>query len=249
VIQGDVRFNRSRVNHAPPACVTHGPSPPCFTCVQFALSHAGSALLHHRPSSSLLHLCRVNGLSANSEPATLPVSQSCNAPSRIGVVRSYISAPLMYHASPLPLGPYTIFFYRKDFVRESMPFCVNLPCGWASHDPPSSLTRLHRIFFPPDPHYCNIYHTILVMAISCKGQPPPLYLSRATRPLACWSNVRSTPRPSASRVPPSCITAPPPSGYPPRVNPIIGNSTSNHFGAQGTLNPEVAPSGSLTGHG
>ena len=29
--------------------------------------------------------------------------------------------------------------------------------------------------FPPTPHYCNIYHTILAVAISCKGQLVTLF--------------------------------------------------------------------------
>ena len=39
--------------------------------------------------------------------------------------------------------------------------------------PPPPCHRLHYCAvqcFPPTPRYCNIYHTILAMAISCKGQ-------------------------------------------------------------------------------
>jgi len=55
-------------------------------------------------------------------------------------------------------------------VHEPINILCKHPSVWASHFPPSSPTRLRNILFPPEPLYCNIYRTILRMAISCKGQ-------------------------------------------------------------------------------
>ena len=71
------------------------------------------------------------------------------------------------------LGLYKILFYFEAFVHTSMIFCANTSFVWAPHPPPLSPTRLLNILFLPNPLHLNIYNTIFVMAITCKGQPPP----------------------------------------------------------------------------
>jgi len=59
--------------------------------------------------------------------------------------------------------------YFEAFVHESIIFFANTPFAWAPHYPPSSPTLLRTIAYPSDPpFYYNIYHALLVMAISCK---------------------------------------------------------------------------------
>jgi len=67
----------------------------------------------------------------------------------------------------LSLGLYKIVFYFKPYLHESMIFFANTTFVWAPHFPPSSHTPLRSIVVPL---YFNVYHTILLMTISCKCQ-------------------------------------------------------------------------------
>jgi len=60
-------------------------------------------------------------------------------------------------------------FYVEAVVHTSILFFANTSLF---EYPTRPLYRPHdcAIVFPPDPLCCNIYHMILVMAISCKGQ-------------------------------------------------------------------------------
>jgi len=65
---------------------------------------------------------------------------------------------------------YTILFHFKDFMWESMILSLLPPTCKPYHI--TILLHHHcAIYAPPtDPPFYNIHHTILVIAISCKGQ-------------------------------------------------------------------------------
>ena len=91
----------------------------------------------------------------------------------IYIYYTYLSFHSKAHACECPeleFGLYKILFYFWAFVHESIQFFPHAPFVQAAHPTPSSPTRLRNIMFPPDPSFCNIYNTILAMAISCKGQ-------------------------------------------------------------------------------
>jgi len=67
-------------------------------------------------------------------------------------------------------GLYKILFCFWAFVHESILFFAHPPFVWAPHPTPSSPALLRNIPFRPDLRHCNINHTILAIAISCKGQ-------------------------------------------------------------------------------
>jgi len=80
----------------------------------------------------------------------------------------------IYTYLPIPhqIGFYKIFVYFKAFVDERIiPFLPLPTCS-----PPTTAILLHvycAIYdAPPTPLWYAIHHTILVMAISCKGQTP-----------------------------------------------------------------------------
>ena len=66
---------------------------------------------------------------------------------------------------------FTRYCFMSRFICTNQSFSLQTPplCG-------HSTTPLHRphccalYCYPPEILYCNIYHTILVIAISCKGQ-------------------------------------------------------------------------------
>jgi len=79
------------------------------------------------------------------------------------------------------IGLYKILFYFEAFVHESM------ICLWP---PPTCIARtiairlhVYRAIYdaPPTPLLYTIYHTILTMAISCKGQAKERLTCSASR--------------------------------------------------------------------
>jgi len=75
----------------------------------------------------------------------------------------------IYHIHPY------LAYTRYCFVFG--PLCTNQYYSLRTHalfrhpSPPRHRPHNCALYcFPPTPRYCNVYHTILVMAISCKGQ-------------------------------------------------------------------------------
>jgi len=63
-------------------------------------------------------------------------------------------------------------FYFEAFAHTSITLFANTSFDWAPHPPPLSPTLLRNTLSAPDRLDCNIYHTVLLMAISCKGKAP-----------------------------------------------------------------------------
>jgi len=71
-----------------------------------------------------------------------------------------------------PLDLYKGFVFFEAFVQESILFFANSSLVWAPHSPHfTAHTIAHCRIPPPTILDCNTCHTIMVMAISCKGQP------------------------------------------------------------------------------
>jgi len=75
---------------------------------------------------------------------------------------------VFYLVRALAFTRYPLYF--ESFVHASIILCANTPFVWASHPAPLSPTLLRNIWIPPNPLCCNVYHTLLVIAISWKGQ-------------------------------------------------------------------------------
>jgi len=72
--------------------------------------------------------------------------------------------------NPVGIWPSQDIRFARDLVQESMLLFANTPFVWAPHPP---LHRLHFCAiqrFPPTILHRNTCRTVLVMAISCKGQ-------------------------------------------------------------------------------
>jgi len=81
-------------------------------------------------------------------------------------------------------GPYKIFFHFKAFVHESILLCFPSPTCIA-HTIAILGHGCFAIEYPPPTLFLNaIRHTILVMAISCKGQVCPRTISSAVSELS-----------------------------------------------------------------
>ena len=67
-------------------------------------------------------------------------------------------------------GLYKMLFCLWACVHESILFSAHPPLVEAPDLPIIAHTIAQYHVSPPTPRYCNIYHTILAMTISCKGQ-------------------------------------------------------------------------------
>ena len=79
-----------------------------------------------------------------------------------------------------------IYIFRGFCTRINTILCTHTPCLGTSPLPVIAHTIGQIYSSPPTPLYCNIYHTILVVTISCKGQtlltlPPVVFLVLASQ--------------------------------------------------------------------
>jgi len=72
-----------------------------------------------------------------------------------------------------------IFLFLGLWARINTILCAPTLClGTPTHPVIARTIAQYNAPPPPTPRYCNIYHTILAVAISCKGQPPLRELKR-----------------------------------------------------------------------
>jgi len=94
----------------------------------------------------------------------------------------------------LRISPYKILFHFKALLEESI--IILSPPNTCKAYPIAILLHAHCAIYAPPPTslFYAIHHTISVMAISCKGQPPD-----HLRPLPSDRYIDRQPRPSRTQ--------------------------------------------------